>query len=257
MTDFVIPSKSDYYIDFSEFDDQDENEKEIDSLYVREGNKIMFDDKTMLYYKTMRFRKMDPIFLADIDDDKCFKFYYEWNPYTGERLDIDPYGALCFHPDSLIKYFYENRLNDLWVSETEQNGIQYEGYYAEAVGAGFDIYIQSRGYNPDRYLFRLPIIDCYWIPGMENDAVVTMGPVLTNEEVKQIDEIAKKHGTYYLTQYGVQRPSLFTMKQLYDTAVNNKPIIHIDPNMVPSQQLSELYSMANRAAVDKLKIMKG
>jgi len=259
MTDFVIPNKSDFHIDFSEFDD-DDNEKnqteEIDSLYTQEGKKIRYDDKTMLYYKTLRFRRMDPIFLAEIDDDKCFKFYHEWNPYTGERLGIDPYGPLCFHPDSLIKYFYENRLNDLWIAETEQNGIQYQGYYADAVGAGFDIYIQSRGFNPEKYLFRLPIIDCYWVPGMENEAVVTMGPVLTDEEVKQIDELAKKHGSYYLTQYGTPRPSLFAIKQLYDTAVSKKPPVVSSPGM-SSLQLNELYAKANRAAVDKLKVMKG
>lgn len=254
MTHFTIPNKSELHLDFSEFDEGKHDE--IDSLYERDGKKIMFDEKTMLYYKTMRFRKMDPIILADVDDDKCFKFYHQWNPYTGERLGIDPYGPLCFHPDSLVKYFYENRLNNLWVNEFNQNGIQYEGYYEDAVGAGFDIYIQSRGFNPEKYLFRLPIIDCYWIPGMENEAVITMGPVLTDDEIKEIDKLAKKHGSYYLTQYRAPRPSLFAIKQLYDTAVSKKPPIIITSEM-PPQQLNELYAKGNRNAVDKLRTIRG
>lgn len=244
----------DLYVDFSEFDQ--EEVKEIDSLYERNNKKIMFDDKTMQYYLTMRFRKMDPIYLIDMDDEKCFKFYNQWNPYTGERLEIDPYGPLCFHPDSLIRYFYSNRLNGLWVCESQQDDINYEGYYDIAVGAGFDMYIQSRGYNPEKYLFRLPIIDCYWIPEMKNEATVTMGPILTDEEVKKIDECAKYYGSSYFSQYGAQRPSLSLMKQLYDTAVNKYPNVIITPDMT-IQNINDLYSKTNRHAVDKLRIMKG
>jgi hypothetical protein len=261
MTDIPIIStvgNGDLYIDFSDFDDgSTSSPQEVDSLYERDGKKISFDDKTMLYYKAMRFRKMDPIFQIDLDEDKCFKFYYQWNPYTGERLGADPYGPMCFHPDSLIKYFYENRLNNLWVEQVEQNGDNYEGYYDVAVGAGEDIYIQSRGYNPERYLFRLPIIDCYWIPCMKNEAIVTMGPVLTDDEVKQIDEIAKKYGSYYSSQFGTPRPSLYLMKQLYDKAISKKPQITNIINSLTAQQLSELYAKVNREAVDRLRSIKG
>lgn len=262
MSDFITIDKSnsnisDYYVDFC-FDEEEKLENNFDkedSLYEYDGKKIIFDDQTMFYYRAMRYRKMDPIILTDVDENKCFKFYYQWNPYNGERLGKDPYGPLCFHPDTLIKYYYENRLNNLWVNEIDQDGIQYEGYYDEAVGAGFDIYIQSRGYNPDKYLFRLPIHDCYLVPGME--IAVTMGPVLTDEEVKEIDELATKYyESHYYTQYGVQRPSLYRIKQLYDIAVSKKPPIAIDPNMSP-QQINELYAKTNRNAVDKLKIMKG
>jgi hypothetical protein len=82
-----------------------------------------------------------------------------------------------------------------------------------------------------------------------------MGPVITDEEVKLIDEIAKKHGNHYMSQYGVPRPSLYTIKQLYDTAVNNKPIV--PENNITLEQLNEQYAKINRTAVDKLKIIKG
>ena len=248
------------YVDYVDFDEEDKNENmkdnEIDSLYVRDGKKIVFDHKTMHYYKTMRFRKMDPIYMLDLEPDTCFKFYNEWNPYTGERLGIDPYGPLCFHPDSLIKYFYENRLNNLWCGETEHHGQYYEGYYDVAVGAGSNIYIQSRGSNPDKYLFRLPIIDCYWMSDIRNESIVTMGPVLTDDEVKQIDELADKHGSYYVQQYNKPRPSLFKIKQLYDTAISKKPLIEVSDTLTDEQK-RELYDKINRQAVDKLKAMKG
>ena len=250
------------YVDFSEYnEDILPDPPKINSLYKRDDKPILFDDKTMNYYKIMRYRKMDPIILQDIDYDNCFKFYDEWNPYTGERLGKDPYGPLCFHPDSLIKYYYENRLNNLWVNDIEQDGDYYQGYYAEAVGAGFDIYIQSRGYNPEKYLFRLPIIDCYCTPDIDNQTVITMGPILTDNEVAQIDEIAKYYGHNYLDQYGKPRPSLFTMKKLYDTAISIKPPLLFSPsniiNDIMPQQLKEIYAKTNRIAVDKLKLMKG
>ena len=244
------------YVDFSDF--VEEEQKKPDSLYTREGKTITFDDKTMNYYKTLRFRKMDPILLAEYEDDNClFKFYHEWNPYTGERLGKDPYGPICFHPDSLIRYYYLNRLNDLWsIIETEQLEDAYEGHYDVAVGAGEDVYIQSRGFNPDKYLFRLPIIDCYWTQGTKNESIVTMGPKLSDDEVKQIDILAKKCGSNYLVQYKAQRPSLVEIKRLYDMAVSKTPAILVLPAMTP-QAMTLAYAKANRTAVDKLKVMKG
>lgn len=246
----------DNHVDFSEFEEQKEME-EIDSLYIRDNRKIMFNDKTMQTYKTMRFRKMDPIFLRDLNENECFRFYDQWNPYTGERLGPDPYGPLCFHPDSLIKWFYENRLNDLWVSETQQNGIMYQGYYDVAVGAGFDIYIHSRGFNPEKYLFRLPVSDCYCESDTESQMVVTMGPILTDNEVKEIDNIAQsKWNSYYSDNYNTTRPSLFTIKQLYDFAISKKPPI-LPPDHLTPLEINEFYNKANRLAVDKLRKMKG
>lgn len=252
MDNFV----SNNHVSYVDFDDDDNTNKieEPQSLYVRNGKKILFDDKTMNYYKAMRYRKMDPIYLLDVDETKCFKFYHQWNPYNGERLDIDPYGPLCFHPDSLIKYFYENRLNNLWVNESQHNGVYYHGYYDDAVGAGPDIYIHSRGSNPEKYLFRLPIIDCYWLTDFQNEIVVTMGPMLTLDEIKEIDDLAKNCGNHYKSQYGANRPSLLEMKLLYDTAIAKEPSV-ITSDSSTNDEL--LYAQTNRMAVDKLRKMKG
>lgn len=246
--------------DYVEFEDDEQIEKPkkkdpVDSLYIRDGKKVMFDDKTMNYYKTLRERHMDPILLSEIDNSISFKYPYEWNPYTGERQGKDPYGPLCFHPDTLIKYYYENRLKNIWVNETEQNGIYYQGYYDVGVGAGPECYIQSRGYNPDKYLLRLPIGDCYGSSSIE-DSNVTMGPVLTDDDVKQIDELAKKCGPSYYNNYKRERPNLLEIKKMYDRAINKTPSIMVSPNMTPSQ-ITEAYLKANRAAVDRLKLMKG
>ncbi|AYV80847.1 MAG: hypothetical protein Harvfovirus8_8 [Harvfovirus sp.] len=250
-------SNIDDYVDFSDAvaDAPEIKKKEgCDTLYGRDGGLIKYDDKTIHYYKTLRERKMDPILLSEIDDKISFKFFEEWNPYTGERLLKDPYGPLYFHPDTLIRYFYVNRLNDLWVPESEQDGIFYEGMYDVAVGAGFDIYIQSRGYNPEKYLFRLPI-DCYWLRCIDGSNV-TMGPILTDQEIKQIDELAKKCGHSYYYQYKAERPNLYEIKKFYDRAINKKPAIITTAGMTP-MQISEAYMKANRLAVDKLRTMKG
>jgi len=251
------------YVDFVDFTDEcnnytdnDNKNKEPESLYTRDNKMILYDDKTMVYYKTLRLRKMDPILLVDIDnDDICFKFKEEWNPYTGERLGPDPYGPLCFHPDYLIRHFYENRLKDIWVNESYVNGEYYEGYYDIAVGAGTDIYIQSRGYNPEWYLFRLPIIDCYCTKDIKN-VTITMGPILTDSEVNLIDDLARKCGNSYKLQYGTERPLLYEIKRLYDMALAKKPIIMITPDMT-QQQIQDAYMKTNRLAVDKLRSMKG
>ena len=244
---------TDNYIDYSEYEEP--AEKKHDTLYVRDGIVMEYDHKTTSYYRTLRERKMDPILLSEIDDKISFKFNDEWNPYNGERIGKDPYGPLCFHPDTLIRYFYVNRLNDLWVPESEQNGLYYEGMYDVAVGAGFDIYIQSRGYNPDKYLFRLPIIDCYWLKNLTGSNI-TMGPILTDEEVNKIDELAKKCGNSYYYQYKSGRPNLSEMKKLYDRAINKMPTIPFPLGMT-QQQLNDAYMKANRNAVDVLRSMRG
>ena len=252
---------SENHVDYVDFSEEEEPApiigENIRSLYERNGKKTMFDDKTMDYYKTLRERKMDPILLEEVDDKIAFKFHEQWNPYTGALLDKDPYGPLYFHPDSLIRYYYVNRLNDLWISEIDQADGMYQGNYDVAVGAGNDIYIESRGYNPERYLFRLPIIDCYCTPETENTPLITMGPVLSDSDVKKIDELASKCGSNYSVKYGgAIRPSLVSIKQLYDMAVSKKPKIFIQHGSTQSD-INSLYETANRLAVDKLKRLKG
>lgn len=252
------------YVDFDEYEDQTNPKASeqtannmnmnmnMNTLYMRDGKPVNFDHTTMEYYRTMRKLKMDPIMLQELPDNICFKFPYQWNPLTGERLGLDPYGPLCFHPDVLIKYFYTNRLNDIWTPES-QDGFQ--GSYGDAVGAGEDIYIQSRGYHPEKYVFRLPIIDCYWPDDTPNKTIITFGPKLTDEEVKQIDTLAAKCGAY---PYYSTRPSLATMKRLYDNALSKVPIVPgIDLTSLSQPERIEKYNAENRRCVDQLRKTRG
>ena len=49
----------------------------------------------------------------------------------------------------------------------------------------------GRGKHPEMYLFILPIIDCYLEEGF-NMMEVTMGPILTDKEVKKNKYIIEK-----------------------------------------------------------------
>lgn len=228
--------------------------------YTRNGKPVIFDDSTMLYYKTLRERRMDPVLLTTVNENLAFKFEDQWNPYTGERLGPDPYGPIYFHPDTIIHYLYVNRLNDLWKNEASNNGEYYEGYYDDAVGAGEDIYIESRGSHPERYLFRLPIIDCYILPSTNKNsiasAIITMGPKLTECEIKKIDELGKKCGSSYKETYGKDRPSLTQIKKYYDIAICPTPQINESVLMTQAER-AEAYAKTNRYAVDILRAMKG
>jgi len=53
----------------------------------------------------LRKNKLDVFTREPINEKYAFKFEYQWDPYTGERLGKDPYGALYFHPDNLIHYY--------------------------------------------------------------------------------------------------------------------------------------------------------
>lgn len=236
---------SDDFVDFDSF--EDENEKSIE---------ITFDKRTSEYYRILRFRKMDPIMCIELDDNKCFKFNNKWDPYTGERLDEDKDGPLCFHPDFLIHYFYTKRLNNLWVNSVDHVNYHYQGYYDIAVGAGEDIYIESRGYCPDKYLFRLPINDCY-LTNDHNQNIITMGPKLTDSEIQQIDKLAELYGNNYKNIFGRNRPSLKLMKYYYDQAISKTPDLQgTDISNLSCSELQSIREKYNRIYVDSLKKIK-
>jgi len=196
---------------------------------------------------------MDPIIQIELDDDCAFKFDYMWDPYTGQRTEKDPFGPLYFDPDSLIHYYYINRLKNLWTEPVDENGGYYEGYYDMLVGSGDNINIIGRGECPEKYLFRIPIIDCY-LEKDYNKSIITMGPKLTDNEVMMIDELAKKSPNNYKLMFKKNRPSLYEMKKLYDQAISSNPIIkHNDFASVDA--IKSLKYKANCNAVDKLKNM--
>lgn len=208
----------------------------------------------------LEFRKtmIDPLLriqlpLNDHSPNDLFKFKYMWNPYSGERLGPDPNGPLYFDPDTLVYFFYLNRLNYLWC-QTEDGA---DGYYGDAVGNGPDFLVKSRGYHPDWYLFRLPIPDGYLHPEHCNQSV-TMGPVLTDNEIREIDKLAKRYKNNYYNLHMKHRPSLIKMKKYYDQAINPLPIIPVDDevvNFIEPEQLAQIRFNANKLAINKLKLM--
>jgi len=196
--------------------------KKIKNLY---DNKINKNDDRVDSYQSYRRNKIDPILLLDLplnnmDEKDLFKFEYKWNPYTGERLkEKDECGPLFFDPNALIHYFHSNRLNNLWIPESYENNDYVQGHYGDALGKFPDFEIVGRGKHPEWYLFRLPILDCYLMKDHFLQSV-TMGPILTDKEIKQIYNLSKRYKNFYKDTFDYKRPNLVKMKELYDIAVN-------------------------------------
>jgi len=144
-------------------------------------------------YKYFRVNKIDPISLEEIDPNTAFSFKYKWNPYTGERLnEIDENGSLLFDCNSLIYYFYTNRLNNLWIPSHNEGDFFVEGHYGDALGKFPDFEIKGRGSHKEWHLFRLPIIDCY-VPKNSSLKYITMGPILSDKDLKKIYKLSNKN----------------------------------------------------------------
>lgn len=236
-------------IDFSDFDNIKSSKNQ--SLYSEE-----YDDITTEYYRVMRDRKMN-VFMTDngnIPCEKYFKFPYQWDPYTGERTGLDPYGALYFHPDDLTYHFYNNRLKGLWVDGTAN----FQGYYGDLVGKGDDMMIDGRGSYKELHVFRLPITDCY-LPKNCDMSIITMGPILTFDELKEIDNITKKYhnGTYeklYMNN-GKTRPELREIRKYYDLAISKNPLKLGNNKNMSKEQFKMRNYKANISAIETLKNM--
>jgi hypothetical protein len=184
-------------------------------LYYNDTNSLIsYNDKTINHYRILRQSHYDPLFNIKVDDDIAFKFNYQWNPYTGERTFIDPYGSLYFHPAVLIHYFYTNRLIGLWHDVLVGNNVV--GQYDHLIGIGENI-------PPELYLFRLPINDCYLVQGQDMSHP-TMGPRLTHDEIITIDNLSKnsKVSDFYQSVFGMKCPSILHLKTLYENSISNK-----------------------------------
>ena len=201
------PTYTKFYIQYKKLLQKNENDKVIDS------------------YQKYRNEKIDPLLhiplpISDRYSEKdLFKFEYKWNTYTGERLNIiEENGPLYFDPDTLVHYFYTNRMNNLWNYSNDN----FNGYYGDALGNGPNFNIIGRGDFRNWYLFRLPIPDCYLFKD-HNLQSVTMGPKLTNKEIKEIYTKAKRYGNNYTINYKKSRPNLIKLKEYYDKAISNNP----------------------------------
>lgn len=263
MDQFVEPITfdDDFDIDFSEIS----NELEQINFHKHELT-LEYDMATKEKYRVMRKIKLDPIAYHEISDEFAFKFPYKWDPYTGERTVVDPDGPLFFDPDILIKHFHTKRLDKLWGGPIDdvQTGY-FSGYYDDAVGIGNEFNCIGRGLRPEWYLFRLPIIDCY-LTVDHNKQFITLGPKLTDEEIDNIDKLAKLRPDNYIKLFGCHRPSLKLIKQLYDNAISKAPSISLQgfgKNIVlgteynENQMTVESYGHLNRKYVEMLKKIVG
>lgn len=231
----------------------------IDGPMFKKLNKLYDDynkanNRTLTRYQNFRKNLIDPILLLQLPlHDKnvkdLFSFKEKWNPYNGERLQKDSDGPLVFDPCTLLHYFYVNRLKNLWVDESFENGEYYQGHFGDALGNGPDFEIKGRGKHPDWYLFRLPIIDCY--TDSNPSQAVTMGPILKDKEIKELYKLSKRYN--FKEIYGYKRPNLIKLKELYDKAVEKVPYDNIDG--LSSGELNIIKFHINTDAVEKLKLL--
>lgn len=222
---------------------------ELSMFDINSFDKLKFDKTTTETYRIKRLYKLDVFTDQEIPPDQVFTFDYMWNPYTGQRIKLDPIGPLYFNAIKLYDYYFNNRYKGLWNPPVEQ----FQGFYGDLLGTGKRIKIKSRGTNPEKYLYRLPVIDCYLQP-THNYSLFTMGPELTDYEISLIDNIVLNlhpHRTH--TNF----TSLSMLKYFYDNALNSLP----DPNSDVYVQLKNKYTdlsdkeineKYNRYWVDKL-----
>jgi hypothetical protein len=217
---------------------------------MNNGYEINYDEETTGYFRAIRKTHVDPILETTVDEKYAFKFLYQWDPYTGEILDKDPYGPLYFDPDSLIKYFYSVRLNNLWNPPVGE----FEAFYGDALGNGPEFEIKGRGDHPEYNIFRLPIITCY-LTKDNNDQNITFGPKLSDDEIKEIYNLALtkdkiKGVDSYKLLFGQPRPNLIKIKGYWDMATNKIPDIQeFDPSEFSTQELVNFYGKKNTEAV--------
>lgn len=214
---------------------------------------IKYDNTTNETYRIKRLFKIDPFTDQEIPSNLIFEFVNIWNPYNGIRDKPDPIGPLCFNAISLYDYYFTNRYKGLWNPPTSE----LQGFYGDFVGTSKKISIKSRGVNPEKYLFRLPIMDCY-LPPNHNYSVITMGPELTDSEIYQIDLIVvKSHPKKTVENF----TTLQMMKFYYDNALNPLPDQDLDEikelkKKYPNLNKKEINEKYNRYWVDKLVKLK-
>ena len=197
-----------------------------------------YNETTTEQYRAMRLYKIDPIMNEPIPNHLIFEFKYKWDSITGHRKETDNLGPLCFNAWNLYQYYYSNRFNGLWYPPVQQ----FQGYYGDLINCGKDMFINGRP-CPEKYLYRLPIIDCY-LKKSHNYSIITMGPILTDEEIDFID-IA-------ISNYRMDKPTLKTLKEYYDQAINNSPDISELKKLKLNMSDKELGEKFNRIFVDKL-----
>lgn len=205
-------------------------------------------------YNDFHGKKIDPILKIKLPIKRSkplFQFDYQWDPFTGERVGKDPRGPLYFDPDTLIYFFYTNRLNHLWIEAS--NG--YQGNYGDGLGKGYKFNIIGRGNHPEWYLFKIPLPDAYIDNNLFNQHV-TFGPSLNFSEIKQIYILAQQYGNNYKKRFGSERPNLINLYHYYHNAIKKQDHNLINPELLPflnQEEIKTNQEIFNRLNVDKLK----
>ena len=217
------------------------------SLQTNNTDKTLNDEynlTTTEKYRVKRILEIDALTGDEIKNKLKFKYYNKWNPYNGEITGIDDVGPLCFDAYKLYMYYLENCLNGLWI----QPDLYYEGTYGEYLGCGKTFSLLSRNESPEKYLFRIPIIDCYILKIYENKNIVTYGPELSDEDINKID--------IFILNYGFT--PLKTIKKYYDMALSNEPKQIINVKCNHYHEKMTLQENMNKYYVDQLfKIVHG
>ena len=201
-------------------------------------------------YTSFRGKKLDPLTFMNLDNYKNIYSYKNcWDPLTGEVLGQDPRGSLNFDPDTLIHFFYNNRLKHLWVDGNDG----YSGYYDNGVGNGPDFYIEGRGYSPHFYLFRLPIPDAY-CDSMSKQQT-TMSPILDIKEIKNIYKSSLKNKDNYKNLFGSNRPNLVKLYKIYNEAIKKSDVDlnYLKDSGISIEDINDNLFINNRKNVDLLK----
>lgn len=200
-------------------------------------------------YHIFHGKLIDPIMKTELKNKKnLYSYKYCWDPLNGSILGNDPRGPLYFDPDILLHYFYINRIRYLWHDENNN----YSSRYGEAMGNGPDFNIKGRGKNYHWYLFRLPIFDAYC---NKIDQQTTMGPILSYKEIKKIYKLSLKKKKNYYNSFGIERPNLLKIYELYHEAIKKPNFDNINLLEFPKEIIQENYNVLNINAINQLRFI--
>lgn len=222
------------------------NTKSETPSYMCDGKPVVYDSRTMNYYKTLRQCQLDPFLNISVNPNYVFKFFDQWNSYTGERIGHDPFGPLCFDPTFIIYNFYIHRLDGLWHDAFATKDGYFEGYYDMLVGSGEELEVVGREKYTERYLFRLPIYDCYLTPD-HNKSLVTISPKLNDEEINELENLSQTDFVQkeYFKNFNAKCPSVKKLKTYYDNAIAKTVNV--------SENISSKYEVPQNYYVDLLR----
>ena len=205
-------------------------------------------------YHNFRNIKMDPLTylkLPLLNGKPLFEYPYCWEPLTGEVIDMDPRGSLFFDPDTLIHYFYTNRLRYLW----NEGKDGFSGSYGDGLGNGPEFFIPGRGYSQHYYLFRLPIPDAFC--DNLSPQQTTLGPILSYQEIATLFELSSVYGDNYQKMFGYSKPNILQIYELYHQAIK-KHVVDLETKNrlgLSEEDINDNKFIYNKLAVDKLKII--